>query len=55
MGQMMEQTKPFPASQPESTEGPPASNERPRLRRSAAVRVQANGIANGIANGRFTK
>ena len=38
MGQMMEQAKPFPASQPEPTKAPPsASNERPSLRRSAAV------------------
>ena len=38
MGQMMEQAKQFPASQPEPTKAlPPASNERPRLRRSEAV------------------
>jgi hypothetical protein len=35
----MDQAKQFPASQPEPTKAPPpASNERPRLRRSAAVR-----------------
>jgi hypothetical protein len=38
MGQMMDQSKPFPASKPEPTKAPPsASNERPSLRRSAAV------------------
>jgi len=34
----MDQTKQPPASQPEPTKAPPpASNERPRLRRSVAV------------------
>jgi hypothetical protein len=32
----MDQTKQFPASKPEPTEAP-ATNERPRLRRSVAV------------------
>jgi hypothetical protein len=51
MGQMMEQAKPFQASQPEPTEAPPpASNERPRLRRSAAVREYITRMVAGMNN-----
>jgi hypothetical protein len=39
MGQMMDQAKQPPASQPEPTKAPPpASNERPRLRRRVLLR-----------------
>jgi hypothetical protein len=49
MGQMMEQAKPFPASKPEPTKAPPpASNERPRLRRSAAVREYITRMVAGM-------
>ncbi len=51
MGQMMDQTKPFPASQPEPTKAsPPASNERPSLRRSAAVREYITRMVAGMNN-----
>jgi hypothetical protein len=49
MGQMMDQAKQFPASQPEPTKAPPpASNERPRLRRSAAVREYITRMVAGM-------
>jgi hypothetical protein len=45
----MEQSKQFPASQPEPTEAPPpASNERPRLRRSVAVRKYITRMVAGM-------
>jgi hypothetical protein len=45
----MDQAKPFPASQPEPTKAPPpASNERPRLRRSAAVREYITRMVAGM-------
>jgi hypothetical protein len=51
MGQMREQAKPFPASQPEPTKAPPpASNERPILRRSAAVREYITRMVAGMNN-----
>jgi hypothetical protein len=51
MGQMMDQAKQFPASQPEPTEAsPPASNERPRLRRSVAVREYITRMVAGMNN-----
>ena len=51
MGQMMEQMKQFPASQPEPTEAPsPASNERPILRRSAAVQEYITRMVAGMNN-----
>jgi hypothetical protein len=49
MGQMMDQAKQFPASQPGPTKAPPpASNERPRLRRSAAVREYITRMVAGM-------
>ena len=51
MGQMMDQAKPFPASQPEPTKAPPpASNERPSLRRSTAVREYITRMVAGMSN-----
>jgi hypothetical protein len=45
----MDQTKQSPASKPEPTEAPsPASNERPRLRRSAAVREYITRMVAGM-------
>ena len=45
----MEQSKPFPASQPEPTEAPsPAANERPILRRSVAVREYITRMVAGM-------
>jgi hypothetical protein len=47
----MEQSKPFPASnQEQSATPPPASNERPRLRRSAAVREYITRMVAGLNN-----
>ena len=47
----MEQSKQSPASQPEPTEAPPpASNERPRLRRSVAVREYIGRMVAGMNN-----
>jgi hypothetical protein len=51
MGQMMEQTKQFQASQPEPTEAPsPATNERPRLRRSVVVQEYITRMVAGMNN-----
>jgi hypothetical protein len=51
MDQMMDQAKQFPASQPEPTEAPPpASNERPILRRSVAVRQYITRMVAGMNN-----
>ena len=51
MGQMMDQSQPFPASQPEPTKAPlPASYERPRLRRSAAVEEYITRMVAGMNN-----
>jgi hypothetical protein len=51
MGQMMEQAKQSPASQPEPTKAPPpASNERPILRRSVAVREYITRMVAGMNN-----
>ena len=45
----MNQPQQFPASQPEPTKAPPpASNERPRLRRSAAVREYITRMVAGM-------
>ena len=45
----MDKAKPFPASQPEPTKAPPpATNERPRLRRSAAVREYITRMVAGM-------
>jgi hypothetical protein len=47
----MDQAKQFPASQPEPTKAsPPASNERPRLRRSEAVREYITRMVAGLNN-----
>jgi hypothetical protein len=45
----MDQSKQFPASQPEPTEAPPpAANERPSLRRSVAVREYITRMVAGM-------
>ena len=47
----MDQAKQFPASQPEPTKAPPpASNERPRLRRSVAVQEYITRMVAGMNN-----
>ena len=47
----MDQAKQSPGSQPEPTEAPsPASNERPILRRSAAVREYITRLVAGMNN-----
>ena len=47
----MNQPQQFPASQPEPTKAPPpASNERPILRRSAAVREYITRMVAGMNN-----
>jgi hypothetical protein len=47
----MDQTKQPPASQPEPTKAPPpASNERPRLRRSVAVEEYITRMVAGLNN-----
>jgi hypothetical protein len=47
----MEQSKQFPASQPEPTKAPsPAASERPILRRSAAVREYIARMVAGMNN-----
>jgi hypothetical protein len=47
----MEQSKQFPASQPEPTEAPsPAANARPILRRSVAVREYITRMVAGMNN-----
>ena len=47
----MEQSKQFPASQPEPTEAPsPATNARPSLRRSEAVEEYITRMVAGLNN-----
>ena len=51
MGQMMDQTKQFPASQPEPTKAPPpASNERQNYEPSETVKQFGTRMVQGLNN-----